>query len=452
MASKLKDFSRTLVLFPKSALFALTITALVLSSLFFFHSAAEAQLVCPQRLVEQITDEQIDDSDQPYISADGNLIAFRSEANFTGNNPDNNDEIFIYNATTRTFLQATDSTGANCSNPALSPDGSFLVYNTSGSVEGMPSNGIQQVYLYDINAGVTTKITNANQLSDQPILNGLNNQIVMRSEANLTGENPLNEDQIFIYDINSGAFNQITDAVLGITVFPSNNFLGNKIVFESSANLTGQNPVPVGIREIFLYDRDNDDLRRITANTAGSSGVFRGGAIDFSGNLINLAASGDPNGGGSNFPTGGRKIYLSDGNFPIPEITTSQDALAGTTAISGDGSCLVFTSSDNITGQNPMGTQQIFLYDIASDSFTQVGNFSGNTPRDPRVNEDCTKISFGRPVQQETSNVRQIYSATCFDSNAANTVPTLSEWGLIAMAGILGIVGLMVIARRKAAA
>ena len=31
-------------------------------------------------------------------------------------------------------------------------------------------------------------------------------------------------------------------------------------------------------------------------------------------------------------------------------------------------------------------------------------------------------------------------------------IPTLSEWGLIAMAAILGIVGFMVIRRRKAAA
>jgi len=30
-------------------------------------------------------------------------------------------------------------------------------------------------------------------------------------------------------------------------------------------------------------------------------------------------------------------------------------------------------------------------------------------------------------------------------------IPTLSEWGLITMAGILGVVGFMVIRRRKAA-
>ena len=34
----------------------------------------------------------------------------------------------------------------------------------------------------------------------------------------------------------------------------------------------------------------------------------------------------------------------------------------------------------------------------------------------------------------------------------ARTIPTLSQWGLIAMAGVLGIAGLIVMRRRKAAA
>ena len=45
-------------------------------------------------------------------------------------------------------------------------------------------------------------------------------------------------------------------------------------------------------------------------------------------------------------------------------------------------------------------------------------------------------------------------SATCTFVNelVQRNIPTLSEWGLIAMAGILGIIGLIVIRRRKAAA
>ncbi|MCH7519594.1 MAG: IPTL-CTERM sorting domain-containing protein, partial [Candidatus Dadabacteria bacterium] len=46
----------------------------------------------------------------------------------------------------------------------------------------------------------------------------------------------------------------------------------------------------------------------------------------------------------------------------------------------------------------------------------------------------------------------EIYLANCPVISTATQIPTLSEWGLIAMAGILGIVGFMVIRRRKATA
>jgi len=41
---------------------------------------------------------------------------------------------------------------------------------------------------------------------------------------------------------------------------------------------------------------------------------------------------------------------------------------------------------------------------------------------------------------------------TCGGGSSAAQVPTLSEWGLIAMAGILGIAGLMVVRRKRLAA
>jgi len=40
----------------------------------------------------------------------------------------------------------------------------------------------------------------------------------------------------------------------------------------------------------------------------------------------------------------------------------------------------------------------------------------------------------------------------CVSPASSQAIPTLSEWGLIAMAGALGIVGFMVIRRRKVSA
>ncbi len=43
--------------------------------------------------------------------------------------------------------------------------------------------------------------------------------------------------------------------------------------------------------------------------------------------------------------------------------------------------------------------------------------------------------------------------ATCtFENEGPSDVPTLSQWGLIAMAGVLGIIGFIVMRRRKATA
>ncbi|MCH7519374.1 MAG: IPTL-CTERM sorting domain-containing protein [Candidatus Dadabacteria bacterium] len=43
-------------------------------------------------------------------------------------------------------------------------------------------------------------------------------------------------------------------------------------------------------------------------------------------------------------------------------------------------------------------------------------------------------------------------AVSCIAEVAVTPIPTLSEWGLIAMAGILGIVGFMVLRRRKVTA
>ena len=45
---------------------------------------------------------------------------------------------------------------------------------------------------------------------------------------------------------------------------------------------------------------------------------------------------------------------------------------------------------------------------------------------------------------------QQLLECVNWDFAAVETIPTLSEWGLIAMAGILGLVGFIVLRRRLA--
>jgi len=69
------------------------------------------------------------------------------------------------------------------------------------------------------------------------------------------------------------------------------------------------------------------------------------------------------------------------------------------------------------------------------------------TDQFPNIASSIVSVPFDSPTGI-ASNFTLVTEFT-LDRSALFNVPTLSEWGLIAMAGILGIVGFMVIRRRK---
>ena len=68
------------------------------------------------------------------------------------------------------------------------------------------------------------------------------------------------------------------------------------------------------------------------------------------------------------------------------------------------------------------------------------------------INEDGTEPVTLLITASEFINCRNRLILGCNLEEPSRPIPTLSEWGLIAMAGILGIVGFIVIRRRNVAA
>jgi hypothetical protein len=64
------------------------------------------------------------------------------------------------------------------------------------------------------------------------------------------------------------------------------------------------------------------------------------------------------------------------------------------------------------------------------------------------IGEGGYRCGVTEDLNSSTAFERVVYSNVAFSAN----IPTLSEWGLIAMAGILGLAGLLAARRRKAAA
>ena len=67
----------------------------------------------------------------------------------------------------------------------------------------------------------------------------------------------------------------------------------------------------------------------------------------------------------------------------------------------------------------------------------------------------CLNITIDEATNSITAECRDDDEGSCTFTNVLTpprAVPTLSQWGLIAMAGVLGIVGFLVLRRRKATA
>ena len=137
----------------------------------------------------------------------------------------------------------------------------------------------------------------------------------------------------------------------------------------------------------------------------------------------------------------------------ITQITFQPSGSSNDASINADGTRIAFESRANINGGNPDGSEEVYLFDTTTGIITQITDESGlDGSVRPSINADGTRIAFESDEDINGGNPEgnvEVYLATCLDPMTARNIPTLSEWGMIAMAGVLGIVGLLVM-RRKA--
>ena len=143
----------------KKAFTLFTLALLLFSSFLILNRDAEAQqLVCPTRFIEQATNDPGEDGFQPSTTPDGNLIAFSSRSNINGGNPDNNNEIYLYNTITKVFTQITDIPGTS-SLPSINADGTRIAFRTTADINGGNPDGNDDVYLATcLNPAIARKV------------------------------------------------------------------------------------------------------------------------------------------------------------------------------------------------------------------------------------------------------------------------------------------------------
>ncbi|MGB7293423.1 MAG: hypothetical protein WBD99_14705 [Thermodesulfobacteriota bacterium] len=428
----------------KSGYSALPLLPLVIFLLIGLPTLAQAQVNC---LFTQITDTSEGDNIRPGISSEGTRIAFSSSNDLTGENPDGNDEVFLFDTSSSSFTQITDSTGGVLNSSfrlSLNSDGTKISFMSNRDLAGDNADENDEIFLFDTNSMALTQITDSTgDATRRPAINSDGTKIALESEDDLTGGNPGTHAQIFLFDSNSAMITQITNSTGPSSFRPSINSDGTRIAFDSLFDFTGDNAD--NNNEIFLFDANTMMFTQITDTTAGNT---RTPSINSDGTRIAFRSGADLTGEN---PDGNDEIFLFDTNsMVVSQITDSTGDLSfggqtpnnGNPSINSDGTRIAFESNRDLSAEDMFGTD-IYLFDADSMMLTQItknDDFGNQANINPSISSDGSRIAFqstGDPLGENPDHNFEIFLAQCFEGNLPGDATADGEINILDVTAIL---------------
>lgn len=387
-------------------------------------------------------------SSSPSISADGRYVAFLSNAtNLVANDNNNASDIFVYDRQSSTITRVSvtaagvEALGASYS-PALSADGNYVAF-VSDAANLIPSdtNNVSDVFLKDLTTGnptsgsvtrvsVSSAGVQANGQSGRIAINSTGQFVVFESSANTLVANDTNNNDpannpaatdIFLYNRSTATTTRISVSASGaqangISTKPAISANGRYITYTSDATnlITANNPAAT---DVFLYDQTNGAVRRISSGPNDSLGNDAsddssisgdGNYIAFRSNATNFVPN-DTNGVGDIFV----KNRLA---VPTASIGGSPDGTNPQPITSGS------TSTDSAHGTD------FGIVDISDPAVTHTFTIT-NTGSDPLILSGPVTVSgtnaaeFVIISQPDTSTPIQPGDSVTFDVRFDPTAP-----------------------------
>lgn len=301
-----------------------------------------------------------------------------------------------------TIEQITQTTGERTVFPEISDNGNSIVFESMEDLTGQNADGNEEIFLYESLSGVLTQITQTTVNSDGSkhrntfaSVNGDGTRIAFGSTADFIGLNPDGSTEIFLFDITTAMFTQITRTPMGGSKNPSISADGTRVAFVAGADLTGDNPD--WNEEIFLFDSTTGTLTQVTATS--DPGTFsRTPEISSDGSHIVFATTG--NVAGMN-PDGSRDIFMFDGTLHPPISSASPDVFFRNPSISADGSRIAIRQTSTFGGQPH---ELILVLDDEGSLFVIVAEAPGERVNLPSISADGNWVAFGSPLDPLGSN------------------------------------------------
>jgi len=403
---------------------ALAFAALVVTSVFWGQQPASAQTTsCSIIQITKTTGDNVPTSVPPMISADGTHVAFVSSANIVNNeNPDLNNELFLYDVTTHTTKQITHTVAPDFALQQFSITfgGEKVAFASTLDINNVNTNHGLQIFIYDDGSGSITPITKINSFlygAYDPLINSYDGtRISFRSNDDLVpGSNPNHLSQWFLY--NATTPNELKQLTFQDGANSSHSISGDgtRVVFDSKFDPVGQNPAHK--EEVFLFDTTTGAYTQLThTNLSWEPPAL----LSADGSKVVLEADVNPATGTSSFIS---RVYLYNianqtWSQAVPDPTGTPYDPITPLSLNYDATVIAFGSFGNLTGNNADESEEAQSYDTVLGAFRQVTD----APRPyyselPSVSADGTRIAFRSNADlvpgQNVDHNWEVFLATC---------------------------------------
>ena len=369
------------------------------------------------------------------ISGDGNHIAFTSTGNYVNTNEDRNLEIFILDIADKQISQITQTAEEFSFNffqaIAISNNGSTLAFTSNSDLTGANPQLAQQLFTHNATSG-TRQLTQLNPFLgfiNELTISGNGEHIAFTTDSNLTGDNPDFSTELFLAGIDGNIIEQITNTLGQDVSSLSISDTGNRISFISNGDLTGNNPD--GSNEAFLFDTESgiSQITNFSLDFSINGSIVSSTFITADGHQIIF--------GKQNFLDVTLNFYFFDTRTnqinPIPHAPELRDYFL--IQFSNNGTRSVFISDNHPAGDNPDFSSELFVFDFINQT-TQITSTLNRSVSYPTINNEGNRIAFVSNADLVGDNPDGSEEIFLAELQPVNNLRNISYNGQIPSAGI----------------
>ena len=346
-------------------------------------------------------------SDGPSISADGRFVAFVSGAsNLVAGDSNNAYDIFVRDRSSGTTERVSiDSSGSQSNGdsffPSISADGQIVAFesNATNLVPG-DGNGWQDIFVHDRSTGLTERVSvdssgaEADGWSNLPSTSADGQVVAFCSAAtDLVAGDANGHSDVFVHDRATGLTERVSvdsagtegNADVVLDGPPSISAGGEVVAFESLADnlIMGDTN---GFADVFVRDRIQGITERVSVGTSGAQGLDASGepSISADGRLIAFSSKApnlvDHDGNSTQDVFVHDRRSATTTRMSVDSSGTEGNSSSLSPSISADGEVIGFWSfASNLVAGDTNNTSDAFVHEACS-TFASWSNYGAGFP------------------------------------------------------------------------